>query len=114
MNAVKLIVYSASDLTKATKFFATALGTEPYAESQYYVGFKAGDMEVGLVPKAAHRVSGALAYVDVSDINAALETLLAAGAEKVQDVIDVANGLLVASVKDPDGNPIGLRQFPSS
>jgi hypothetical protein len=35
MNAVKLIVYSASDLTKATKFFATALGTEPYAESQY-------------------------------------------------------------------------------
>lgn len=114
MNNVNLIVYPASDLPKATKFFATALGTEPYAESQYYIGFKVGNMEIGLVPKGAHRVSGALAYVDVTDINGALATLLAAGAEKVQDVIDVANGLLVASVKDPDGNPIGLRQFPSS
>ncbi|HEU5481431.1 MAG TPA: VOC family protein [Candidatus Tumulicola sp.] len=113
MNAVSLIIYPASDVPKATKFFATLLGTEPYAESQAYVGFKTGDMEIGLVPQAAQRGTGALAYVTVSDINAALETLLAAGAEKVQDVTDVAYGLLVASVKDPDGTPIGLRQFPA-
>lgn len=114
MNTVRLIVFPASDVPKATRFFATLLGTEPYAESPYYVGFKAGDMEIGLVPKAAHQASGALAYVDVNDINGALAPLLTAGAEKVQDVTDVANGLLVASVRDPDGNPIGLRQFPSS
>jgi predicted enzyme related to lactoylglutathione lyase len=114
LNAVDLVIYPASDVPKATKFFATLLGVEPYAESGYYVGFKAGDMEIGLVPKAAHRGLGALAFVTVSDINAALATLLAAGAEKVQEVTDVSNGLLVASVKDPDGTPIGLRQFPSS
>jgi predicted enzyme related to lactoylglutathione lyase len=114
VNAVRLIIYPASDVPKATKFFASALGVEPYAESQYYVGFKTGDMEIGLVPKAAHRASGALAYVDVADINDALATLLAAGAEKLQDVTDVAQGLLVASVKDPDGNPLGLRQFPGA
>ncbi|HEY2474666.1 MAG TPA: VOC family protein [Candidatus Cybelea sp.] len=115
MNAVSLIVYPASDVPKATKFFATLLGTEPYADTPYYVGFKTGDMEVGLVPKAAQRgTSGALAYVDVADINGALATLLASGAEKVQDITDVSNGLLVASVTDPDGNAIGLRQFPKS
>ncbi len=114
MNAVRLIIYPASDIAKATKFFATLLGTEPYAESGYYVGFRTGGMEIGLVPQGVQRgLSGALAYVDVSDINAALATLLAAGAEKVQDVTDVANGLLVASVKDLDGTPIGLRQHPS-
>ncbi len=113
MNAVRLIVYPASDVPKATKFFATLLGTEPYAESGYYVGFKVGDMEIGLVPKAGGS-SAALAYVDVSDIEAALATLLAAGAEKGQDITDVANGLLVATVKAPDGTPIGLRQFPKS
>jgi predicted enzyme related to lactoylglutathione lyase len=115
MNAVRLIVYPVSDVPKAKEFFATLLGVEPYAESGYYIGFRVGDMEIGLVPEAAQRgLTGALAYVDVSDINAALATLLAAGAEKVQDVTDVSNGLLVASVKNLDGTPIGLRQFPTS
>lgn len=111
MNAVSLIVYPASDVPKATKFYTTLLGTEPYAESPYYVGFRTGDMEIGLVPKTP-QMNGALAYVDVEDINAALAALLAAGAEKVQDVTDVANGLLVASVKNLDGTAVGLRQFP--
>jgi hypothetical protein len=30
----------------------------------------------------------------------------------VQDITDVGYGLLVASVKDLDGTPIGLRQAP--
>jgi predicted enzyme related to lactoylglutathione lyase len=111
-NTVSLIIYPASDVAKTKEFFATALGAQPYVESKYYVGFKAGDMEIGIVPEAAHRVSGALAFVTVSDINESLATLLAAGAEKVQDVTDVAQGLLVASVKGPDGTAIGFRQFP--
>lgn len=115
MNSVGLIIYPASDVSKAKEFFSTLLGSEPYADAPYYVGFKAGDVEVGLVPQGAQQnPSGALAYVTVGDINAALATLVAAGAEKVQDVIDVANGLLVASIKDPDGTTIGLRQFPKS
>lgn len=114
MNTVGLILYPASDLPKATKFFAALLDAEPYAESPYYVGFRVGEMEIGLVSKAAGAPPAALAYVTVSDIKGALATLLAAGAEMGQDVTDVAKGLLVASVKDLDGTPIGLRQFPSS
>lgn len=114
MNTVGLVIYPSPDLAHSTKYFATLLDTQPYAESAYYVGFKAGDVEIGLVPKAAQRVTGVLAYVDVKDIRAAVATLLAAGAEKVQDVTDVANGLLVASVKGPDGNTLGLRQFPNA
>ena len=115
MNSVGLIVYPASDVPKTKAFFTTLLGTDPYAATPYYVGFKVGDMEIGLVPKAMQQgPSGALAYVTVSDIKGALEALVAAGAEKVQDITDVANGLLVASVKDPDGTPVGLRQFPNA
>jgi predicted enzyme related to lactoylglutathione lyase len=115
MNSVGLIIYPVADLAKATEFFATLLGTQPYAEGKNYVGFKTGDVEIGLVPRTAHRSpSAALAYVTVSDINEALATLIAAGAEKVQDVTDVGYGLLVASFKDLDGTPIGLRQFPKA
>lgn len=113
MNAVSLVIYPAADVPKSTRFFATLLGVEPYAESGYYVGFRTGEMEIGLVPKAMHGDAGAVAFVTVGDINAALETLVAAGAEKMQDVRDVANGLLVATLKDPNGTVIGLRQFPS-
>lgn len=59
-------------------------------------------------------MEGALAHMNVGDINAALAALIAAGAEKAQDPTDVANGLLVATVKNLDGTPIGLRQFPKS
>jgi predicted enzyme related to lactoylglutathione lyase len=114
MPAVDLIIFHSADVPKATKLFTTLLGTEPYADSKPYVGFKVGDMEVGLVPKSERTPSGAVAYVTVPDIKAALATLLAAGAEMAQDVTDVAYGLLVASVKDLDGTLIGLRQFPSN
>lgn len=91
------------------------LGGKPYVDSPYDVGFRAGDVEIGLVPQAAQSgTSGALAYVTVGDIKAALASLLAAGAEKVQDITDVANGLLVASVKNRDGTAVGLRQFPAA
>jgi predicted enzyme related to lactoylglutathione lyase len=115
VSKVGLIVYSVSDVEKATKVFTTWLGTEPYAQSPYYVGFRTGDIEIGLNPNGARSgITGALAYADVDDINAALAALVAAGAEKVQDPTDVANGLLVAVVRDPDGTPIGLRQAPKS
>ena len=32
------------------------------------------------------------------------------GAQIVQNVKDVGGGLLIAKVKDPDGNVVGLRQ----
>jgi predicted enzyme related to lactoylglutathione lyase len=115
LNTVSLIVYPAPDVAKSRQFFSTLLATEPYVDSPYYVGFKAGDMEIGLDPHAMQRgLSGALAYVDVSDIKSALASLLDAGAEKVQDVTDVAAGLLIAIVKDPSGTIVGLRQSPNA
>jgi predicted enzyme related to lactoylglutathione lyase len=111
VNTVNLIIYPAADVAKAKAFYTTLLDTEPYADSPYYVGFKAGETEIGLVQKMPG-MDGALAYVNVDDINAALAALVATGAQKVQDPTDVSNGLLVATVKNLDGTTVGLRQFP--
>jgi predicted enzyme related to lactoylglutathione lyase len=113
MNAVKLVVFPTSDLAKSKAFFSELLGTEPYADSPYYTGFKAGEMEVGLTPAMPQQSTTApIVYVDVADINVALAAIVAKGGEKVQDPTDVANGLLIAIVKNPDGSAIGLRQLP--
>jgi predicted enzyme related to lactoylglutathione lyase len=49
----------------------------------------------------------------VSDIAASVKALAAAGGTVVQEITDVGYGLLVASVKDPSGSIVGLRQPPA-
>ena len=115
MNAVKLVVFPTSDVAKSKVFFSELLGTEPYADSPYYTGFKSGEMEIGLTPAMPQQSTTApIVYVDVADINSALAGIIAKGGEKMQDPTDVANGLLIAIVKNSDGAPIGLRQQPKA
>lgn len=110
MNKVSLIVYRAKELAGTKQIFSKFLGVEPYVDGPYYVGYKVGDMEIGLDPNAQN--AGPVTYIDVADIKSSLQEMLALGAILQQDVKDVANGLLVASVKDKDGNILGFRQKP--
>jgi predicted enzyme related to lactoylglutathione lyase len=99
-------------MTAAKRFFRELIGADPYVDSAYYVGYRNGSMEIGLVPNKDNRTPTALAYWTVSDIAANVNALVDAGGTVVQDISDVANGLLVASVKDPNGSIVGLRQMP--
>jgi len=90
--------------------YSALLGKEPYADAPYYVGYKVGDQEIGLDPNG-HK-EGMTGYYEVEDIKKSLRLLLDAGAQVQQEVRDVGGGKLIASVKDADGNIIGLRQSP--
>ncbi len=109
---VSLILYTTPDMEAAKRFFRELVGADPYAESAYYVGYKSGDTEIGLVPKGNTREPGALPYWDVEDITASVDALKAAGGTVVHEITDVGYGLLVAAVKDPNGATVGLRQPP--
>ena len=109
---VSLIVYPAADMAAAKRFFTELIGGEPYVDSPQYTGYRDGDMEIGLVPNGNKREPGGVPYWTVTDIADAVKRLTAAGGTIVQDITDVAYGLLVASVKDPNGCVIGLRQMP--
>ncbi|KPV50479.1 glyoxalase [Kouleothrix aurantiaca] len=108
-QGIKVVVYPVADLAQAKETFKTFLGVEPYADSPYYVGFKVGDMDIGLDPNG-HK-AGMTAYYAVDNIRQNLQTLLDSGAELVQDIRDIGGGGLIASVRDAAGNIIGLRQF---
>lgn len=112
MKGVSLIIYPAADMDASKRFFRQLIGSDPYADSPQYVGYKSGDTEIGLVPDTAGKLPKALAYWTVDDIHASVKGLVDAGGTIAQDVTDVAYGLLVASVKLPDGVVVGLRQFP--
>jgi predicted enzyme related to lactoylglutathione lyase len=51
-------------------------------------------------------------YYPVDDIKKSLQLLMDAGAKTVQEIKNVGGGRLIASVKDEDGNIIGLIQDP--
>lgn len=104
-NTIPLIVFPVKDLEKAKTFYNTFLGTEPYADSPYYVGYKLGDREVGLDPNSTAVVT----YIDVEDIESSLKALQDADAQVVKDSTDVGGGLLIAQVSF-EGNVLGLRQ----
>lgn len=113
MKDVSLILYPAPDVDKAKQFFRELTGTDPYVDSPQYVGYKSGDMEIGLVPSDKRDPEG-IAYWTVSDIAASVKALVNAGGTVVQDVRDVGYGLQVATVKEPNGSIVGLRQMPQS
>jgi predicted enzyme related to lactoylglutathione lyase len=108
-SGMQLVVFPTKDVDRTKKIFTTLLGTAPYVDGPYYVGFRAGGVEIGLDPNGT---AGPICYWDVDDIAASVQALVAAGATIDEDAHDVGRGLLVAKLKDADGNVVGLRQSP--
>jgi AhpD family alkylhydroperoxidase len=110
-QGIGLLVYPVKDLGRAKALFSALLGTEPYADAPYYVGYRVGEQEIGLDPNG-HKsgATGPIGYCEVADIRKSLQALLAAGAETQQDVKDVGGGRQIATVRDASGNVLGLMQ----
>jgi predicted enzyme related to lactoylglutathione lyase len=99
-HGITTIIYPVKDLDQAKALYSKLLGgARPYADSPYYVGWKLGDMDIGLDPNGhAAGLTGPVSYYQVDDINVSLQALLDAGAHLLQ------------AVKDANGNIIGLHQ----
>jgi predicted enzyme related to lactoylglutathione lyase len=110
---IQVIVHPVRDVAAAKALYRTLLGVEPYVDSPYYVGFKAGGLELGLDPNGhAQGMTGPVAFWQVADLKASIARLIESGATVRSDIRDVGGGMLIATLVDADGNPIGLRQAP--
>ena len=112
-QGVKTILYPVNNIAREKALFIKLLGVDPIVDQPYYVGFKVGDQDIGLVPNGTQQgLTGPVAFYHVSDIKSSLQELLDGGAQIQQQLRDVGGGKLTATVKDPDGNLIGLIQIP--
>lgn len=108
---LKTVIYPVENLAEAKALFSALLEVEPYADTPSYVGFEVAGQDVGLDPNGhAKGMTGPVPYWHVTDIRSTLAALLDADAETLEDIHDVGGGRLIASVKDGDGNLIGLLQ----
>jgi len=112
-QGVQTILHPVSDLAKAKAVYTALLGVAPQSDSSFYVGFEAAGQQIGLVPGGGRQgMTSPVAYWHVSDIEAKLAEVTAAGATVKEPAHDVGAGRLVATVTDPDGNVLGLLQDP--
>lgn len=104
-------VVPVTDLTAAKAVYGALLGVEPSWDQPYYVGFDAAGQHLGLDPNGHQQgMTGPQGFWDVDDIAKAVRVLVEAGATQVQSPKDVGGGKLIATVRDADGNIIGLVQ----
>ncbi len=112
---LRTAIYRAPDLALAKKWYATALGIEPYFDEPFYVGFSVGGFELGLDPDpdAAPAGPGSVtAYWGVAEADATFARLLALGAREHSAVREVGSGIKVAAVLDPFGNVLAIIENP--
>ena len=110
-QGIKTGLHPVSDLNAAKQVYAALLGIEPQHDAAYYVGFEAEGQHIGLVPNGAQQgMTSPVAYWHVTDIEAKLAEVTAAGATLKDAPHDVGGGRVVATVTDPDGNVLGLLQ----
>jgi predicted enzyme related to lactoylglutathione lyase len=110
-DGVRTVLHPVTDLAAAKAVYTALLGIEPQADSDYYVGYTVAGQQIGLVPGGGPQgMTSPVAYWHVSDIEAKLAEVTAAGATVEEAPHDVGGGRLVASFTDPDGNVLGLIQ----
>jgi predicted enzyme related to lactoylglutathione lyase len=111
MAGFQTIIFPVDDLDKAKAVFTALLGTGPYMDEPYYVGYSAAGQEIGLDPHGhAKGMTAPVAYWHVVNIADTLDRLIAAGGEITEDSHDVGGGKKIATVRDAAGNTIGLVQ----
>ncbi|MCK2215445.1 VOC family protein [Actinomadura sp. ATCC 31491] len=108
---VQTVLHPVTDLEKAKAVYTALLGVEPQADSPYYVGYEVAGQQIGLVPNGGPQgMTSPVAHWHVSDIEAKLAEVTAAGAVVKDAPREVGGGRVVATFTDPDGNVLGLIQ----
>jgi predicted enzyme related to lactoylglutathione lyase len=114
-QGIKTVLHPVSDLETAKAVYSALLGIAPQTDGPYYVGYEAEGQQIGLVPGGGPQgMTSPVAHWHVSDIEAKLAEVTAAGATVKEPPRDVGQGRLVATFTDPDGNVLGLIQDPVS
>jgi predicted enzyme related to lactoylglutathione lyase len=109
---LRTTIYKVSDMEKAKKWYSDFLGFEPYFDEPFYVGFNVAGYELGLQPEeeaqSTEKADSVITYWGVENVSESYQALINLGANLHEEPTDVGGGIIVASLKDPWDNIIGL------
>ena len=109
---LRTAIYPVPDLEQAKTWYNAVLGTTPYFDQPFYVGYAVGGFELGLIPDDQPGATGPYPMWGVENADAELARLARLGANVLEPVRDVGEGIRVASVTDPFGNRFAIIENP--
>ena len=107
---LRTTIYKVNDIVKATAWYTKAFETNPYFDEPFYVGFNIGGYELGLQPEEQplSKSDAVVSYWGTNDVTAQFQRLLNLGATAHEEPQNVGGEIVVATLKDPWDNVIGL------
>lgn len=107
---LRTTIYKVNNIKKAAAWYTKAFEVKPYFDEPFYVGFNIGGYELGLQPEEGSSAKGdnVVSYWGVEDVEKEYLRFLEAGAKEHEEPQNVGGDIVVATVKDPWGNVIGL------
>ena len=114
MLGLRTVINIVPNLAEGITWYTKAFGVEPYFNEPFYVGFNIGGFELGLMPEEGEpkpKGENVLTYWGINSekvLLAEYKRLIEIGATVLEEPHNVGGPLVVAAVKDPWGNPIGL------
>lgn len=111
MLGLRTTIYKVPDLVKAKEWYKQAFQTDPYFDEPFYVGFNIGGYELGLLPTTNTTIQtseNVLSYWGIEDIEKEYQRIKSLGATEHEAPHSVGGPLMVATLRDPWGNIIGL------
>ena len=108
---LRTTIYKVADITAAKEWYAKAFETQPYFDEPFYVGFEIAGYELGLQLEentSVEKADSVATYWGVNSVETEFDRLISLGATAHEQPEEVGGGIIVATVKDPWGNVIGL------
>lgn len=115
LQGLRTVVYGVQDIATAKAWYREVLGIEPYFDQPFYVGFNVGGYELGLDPAApagTSAISGPVVYWGVAKAEAAMQQIVALGAQVIEPIRHVGDDIYLGTVCDPFGNVFGIIENP--
>jgi predicted enzyme related to lactoylglutathione lyase len=109
---LRTTIYPTPDLAAGKAWYAKVTGRDPYFDEPFYVGFRVGGFELGLIPDGEPGTAGPQPLWGVESVAAEIKRLIELGATELEPATDVGGGIVVGAVRDPFGNRLGLIENP--
>lgn len=108
---LRTVIYKVANVAQAKAWYSKVFETQPYFDEPFYVGFTIAGYELGLQPEenpVVQKPETVLTYWGVADVISEYQRMISLGATGHEAPTNVGGEIVVASVKDPWGNIIGI------
>lgn len=105
---LRTAIYKVNNIKEAKEWYSKVFQTTPYFDEPYYVGFNIWGYELGIQAEETPKGENIAVFWGVNDIQSSYQHFIDCWAKEEEKPMNVGGEIMVATIKDPWNNLIGL------